>query len=147
MQGAKVKQETTKPPAPHTDASLLSAMEYAGRDIEDEALREQMRGSGLGTPATRAAIIERLLRVGYARRQGKALHATQKGEQLIMAVPEQIASPETTAKWEQALEDIAKGQRDTQRFDEDIRRFTEFLVTYAFTQRPDIAFDRDSCPP
>lgn len=143
VQGAKVKQETTKPPAPHTDASLLSAMEYAGRDIEDEALREQMRGSGLGTPATRAAIIERLLRVGYARRQGKALHATQKGEQLIMAVPEQIASPETTAKWEQALEDIAKGQRDTQRFDEGIRRFTEFLVTYAFTQGPDIAFDRD----
>ena len=143
VQGAKVKQETTKPPAPHTDASLLSAMEYAGRDIEDEALREQMRGSGLGTPATRAAIIERLLRVGYVRRQGKALHATQKGEQLIMAVPEQIASPETTAKWEQALEDIAKGQRDTQRFDEGIRRFTEFLVTYAFTQGPDIAFERD----
>ncbi|MGI6652703.1 MAG: DNA topoisomerase III [Christensenellales bacterium] len=143
VQGAKVKQETTKPPAPHTDASLLSAMEYAGRDIEDEALREQMRGSGLGTPATRAAIIERLLRVGYARRQGKALHATQKGEQLIMAVPEQIASPETTAKWEQALEDIAKGQRDTQRFDEGIRRFTEFLVTYAFTQGSDIAFERD----
>ena len=142
-ESAVVKQETTKPPPPHTDASLLAAMETAGREIEDEALREQMRGSGLGTPATRAAIIERLIRVGYAARRGKALNATQKGEQLIAVVPPEIASAETTAKWEQALEDIARGERDTRRFDADIRRFTEFLVSYAAGSAPDMAFGKD----
>lgn len=142
-QSASVKQDATKPPPAHNDASLLSAMETAGKDIEDEALREQMRGSGLGTPATRAAIIERLIRVGYVRRQGKALHATLKGEQLIAAVPAEIASAETTAKWEQELEDIARGKKDTQRFDAGIRRFTKFLVGYARDSAPDIAFERD----
>ena len=100
VQRATVKKCQTKPPAPHTDASLLNLMENAGRDIEDETLREQMKSSGLGTPATRAATIERLIDVGYAARRGKTIVSTEKGRQLIAVVPEQIASAVTTGKWE-----------------------------------------------
>lgn len=128
-----VKKEATKPPAPHTDASLLSAMENAGRDLKDEELREQMKGSGLGTPATRAAIIERLVQVGYAVRKGRAIHATEKGVQLIAIAPDEVASPETTGRWELALHEIAENKRDTQRFMEGIRRLSAFLVDYAKT--------------
>ena len=128
---AIAKKETTKPPAPHTDASLLAAMENAGRELEDEKLREQMKGSGLGTPATRAAIIERLIQVGYASRRGRAISATEKGVALIAIAPEEIASPETTGKWELALDEIAKNQRDTERFMQGIRNLTAFLIRYA----------------
>ena len=131
VEKATVKKETTKPPAPHTDASLLSAMENAGRDLDDEALREQMKGSGLGTPATRAAIIERLLQVGYAQRKGKTIQATPKGIELIGICPQELASPETTGKWELALNEIAANRRDTERFMQGIRRLSEFLVDYA----------------
>ena len=130
---ATVKKDATKPPAPHTDASLLYAMENAGRDLDDEALREQMKGSGLGTPATRAAMIERLLQVGYAKRRGKAIEATEKGIQLIAIAPPEIASPETTGRWEQALQEIAENKRDTERFMQGIRKLSAFLVTYALT--------------
>ena len=133
VQKASTKKEATKPPAPHTDASLLSAMENAGRDLDDEALREQMKGSGLGTPATRAAIIERLLQVGYAQRRGKTIQATPKGIALIGICPQELASPETTGKWELALNEIAADKRDTERFMQGIRRLSEFLVEYAKT--------------
>ena len=131
VEKATVKKEATKPPAPHTDASLLAALENVGRDLDDEALREQMKGSGLGTPATRAAIIERLLQVGYAARKGKTLQATQKGIELIAVCPQELASPETTGKWELALNEIAQNKRDTERFMEGIRRLSTFLVEYA----------------
>ncbi|MBR1822066.1 MAG: DNA topoisomerase 3 [Clostridia bacterium] len=134
---ATVKKCQTKPPAPHTDASLLNLMENAGRDIEDEALREQMKSSGLGTPATRAATIERLIDVGYAARRGKTIVSTEKGRQLIAVVPEQIASAVTTGKWEKFLSDMA-AQRDeaernakSARFMDGIRRFSTFLVDAA----------------
>ena len=140
---AAVKKESTKPPAPHTDASLLAAMENAGRELEDEKLREQMKGSGLGTPATRAAIIERLIQVGYASRRGRALQATEKGVALIAIAPEEIASPETTGKWELALDEIAKNQRDTERFMEGIRRLTVFLIQYARDTKTEAAFPED----
>ncbi|MBQ8136576.1 MAG: DNA topoisomerase III, partial [Clostridia bacterium] len=133
VEKTSVKKDATKPPAPHTDASLLYAMENAGRDLDDEALREQMKGSGLGTPATRAAMIERLLQVGYAKRRGKAIEATEKGIQLISIAPPEIASPETTGRWEQALQEIAENKRDTERFMQGIRKLSEFLVSYALT--------------
>ncbi len=144
VQGTSVKKESTKPPPPHTEASLLYAMETAGREIEDEALREQMKGAGLGTPATRASIIERLIKVGYVARRGRVLQATEKGEKLIQVVPPEIASPEMTAKWEQALEEIAQGKRDTDRFMQGIRRLTAFLVTDARDARKEIAFEREA---
>ncbi len=143
VQKAFVQQCATKPPAPHTDASLLSAMEHAGRAIEDEALRESMKDAGLGTPATRAAIIERLLQVGYAQRRGRAILATDKGVQLIEVAPEEIASPEMTGKWEQALDEIAHNQRDTARFMEGIRRMSAFLVQYARDSAPQKDFPEE----
>ena len=135
--------------APHTDASLLNLMENAGRDIEDEALREQMKSSGLGTPATRAATIERLIDVGYARRRGKTIVSTEKGRQLISVVPEQIASAVTTGKWEKFLSDMA-GQKDedarsakSARFMDGIRRFSVFLVDAA-KHGPAVQFEREA---
>ena len=83
VKATAIKEDVTKPPAPHTDASLLAAMETAGKELDDEELVRQMKGSGIGTPATRAAIIERLLHVGYAQRRGKTLQATDKGVMLI----------------------------------------------------------------
>lgn len=138
-----VKKEATKPPAPHTDASLLAAMEHAGKELEDEQLREQMKGSGLGTPATRAAIIERLIQVGYASRKGRTIQATEKGVSLIEIAPSEIASPETTGKWELALDQIAKGQRDTERFMQGIRRLSEFLIQYAKETKTETTFPEE----
>ncbi|MBQ9300729.1 MAG: hypothetical protein IJ214_09470, partial [Clostridia bacterium] len=140
---ADVQQSATKPPAPHTDASLLAAMEHAGREIEDEARRESMRAGGLGTPATRAAIIERLLQVGYAQRRGRTINATDKGVQLIDVAPEEIASPEMTGKWELALDEIAKNQRETERFMQGIRRMSAFLVEYARDSAPKVEFPEE----
>lgn len=140
---ATVKKESTKPPAPHTDASLLAAMENAGRDLADEKLREQMKGSGLGTPATRAAIIERLIQVGYAARKGRSLNATEKGVSLIAIAPPEIASPETTGKWELALDEIARNQRDTERFMQGIRNLTSFLVQYARETKTQAVFPEE----
>ena len=140
---ATVKKEATKPPAPHTDASLLAAMENAGRELEDEKLREQMKGSGLGTPATRAAIIERLIQVGYASRKGRAISATEKGVSLIAIAPPEIVSPETTGKWELALDEIAKNKRDTARFMEGIKRLSTFLVEYARDTKTEASFPEE----
>jgi len=148
VKGVSVKAQKTRPPAPHTDASLLAMMEHAGRLIEDEALRERMKASGLGTPATRAAVIERLIEVGYVSRRGKALVSTEKGRGLIGVVPEEIASPETTGRWEKALNDIA-GQQDAEknallaaRFMEGIRRYGAFLVEAA-QRAPEARFERE----
>ena len=139
---AKAKEEQTKPPKEHNDASLLSEMEHAGRQIEDEALREAMKDCALGTPATRAAIIERLIEVGYVKRSGKNLVATKKGVNLIEAVPPEIASPETTGRWERALSEIARGKDGEQRFREGIARLAAFLVQHA-SSAPDVPFDAE----
>ena len=135
VQKVTSKKEATKPPTQHTDASLLSSMENAGKDIEDEAVREQMKGSGMGTPATRASIIERLLKVGYIKRQGKSIQATEKGIQLIDVAPEEITSAETTGRWELALNDIAGNKGDATRFMQGIRNMTGFLVNHAKTTK------------
>jgi len=139
---ARAAQEQTKPPKEHNDASLLAEMEHAGRQIEDEALREQMKDCALGTPATRAAIIERLIEVGYVRRSGKNLVATPKGIQLISAVPPEIASPETTGRWERELAEIARGKDSEARFRQGIVRLTTFLVERAGSS-PDVPFEKE----
>ena len=139
----QVKEDQTKPPAPHTDASLLAAMETAGKDLEDEELVRQMKGSGIGTPATRAAIIERLIKVGYAARRGKTLNATDKGVMLIGIMPPEIASPEMTGRWELALHDITDGKQDPERFMEGIRKMSSFLVDYARNTAQPLAFPPD----
>lgn len=150
VEKVSVKSCKTKPPAPHTDASILNLMENAGRDIENEALREQMKSSGLGTPATRAAVIERLIQVGYARRRGKTVISTEKGRQLIDVVPEQISSAVTTGKWEKALSamasyrDEATRNAKSERFMQGIHRFSWFLVEAAKNGRRDIHFEKEA---
>lgn len=140
----KVQQKKTKPPAAYTESSLLSAMENAGRFVEDEALREQMKDSGLGTPATRAAIIERLLTVGYLIRKGKTLLPTEKGRKLIEIVPDEMRSPQTTGKWEKGLSSIAGGKMTEERFMESIRRYVRFLVQDAASgRRADVVFPEE----
>ncbi|MBQ6384280.1 MAG: DNA topoisomerase III [Clostridia bacterium] len=138
-----VREDMTKPPPPHTDASLLASMETAGRDLDDEELARQMKGSGIGTPATRAAIIERLLQVGYAQRRGKTLQATDKGVGLIEIMPQEIASPEMTGKWELALHEITDGKQDAARFMAGIRKMSAFLVDYARNEAKAIQFPED----
>lgn len=128
IRSMELLRKKTKPPAPHTESSLLSAMENAGRFVEDEALKEQMKDSGLGTPATRAAIIERLLTVGYLTRKGKTLLPTEKGRKLIEVVPQEMRSPQTTGKWEKGLSSIAKGKMTEERFMASIRRYVQFLI-------------------
>ncbi len=140
---ARVKEDVTRPPAPHTDASLLSAMENAGKELDDEELARQMKGSGIGTPATRAAIIERLLKVGYAARKGKTLTATDKGVLLIDLMPQELASPELTGRWELALSEITDGKQDPARFLEGIRRMSTFLVDYARNQAGSVSFPEE----
>ena len=140
VRGTKIKEDKTKPPAPHTDASLLAAMETAGKELDDEELVRQMKGSGIGTPATRAAIIERLLKVGYAQRKGKTLQATDKGVMLIDVVPGELSSPELTGRWELALHDITDGAQDPQRFMDGIARMSSFLVDYARNTAAAVSF-------
>ena len=143
----------TKPPEAHTDASVLSMMENAGRDIEDEALREQLKDSGLGTPATRASIIERLIQVGYAKRSGKKLISTEKGRKLIAVVPEQISSAATTGKWERALsamagfDDITQRRAKSERFLSGIDRFAVFLVDAAKSASANVQFEQETYKP
>ena len=136
----RIREDKTKPPAPHTDASLLAAMETAGKELDDEELVRQMKGSGIGTPATRAAIIERLLHVGYAQRRGKTLNATDKGVMLIDVVPGELSSPELTGRWELALHEITDGKQDPDRFMDGIARMSSFLVNYAKESAPAAAF-------
>lgn len=145
---ASIKALKTKPPTPHNDASLLGLMENAGAKLEDAELRERMKAAGLGTPATRAATIEKLVKSGYVRRSGKSIVSTEKGRQLIAVAPEQIASPATTGKWEKALYDLANntdaqsraGKAD--RFMSGIRKFAVFLVDAAKSADGSIRFER-----
>ena len=138
-----IKEDKTKPPPHLTDATLLSAMEHAGQKIDDEALREAMRSSGLGTPATRAAILERLLQVGYARREGKAIVATDKGARLIDVAPPILTDPALTGKWEKALNDIAVGDGKGERFRTAARRLAASLVEQAREARVTVVFDKE----
>lgn len=138
----------TKPPVPHTDASLLHAMETAGRILDDEELRESMKDSGLGTPATRAATIEHLIEKGYAKRMRKAIEATEKGEKLISVAPEDLTSPVITGRWEKALSGMAKQNAASDasamadRFMEGIHKFAAFLVEQGKTA-PEMQFERE----
>lgn len=128
VKNCKIAKHQTKPPARHTEATLLTAMENCGKLVEDEELRESIKGSGLGTPATRAEIIEKLIHTSYIERHGKELVPTSKGIQLIGLVPPALRSPELTARWEQRLSDIARGKEKKYAFINDIREDASQLV-------------------
>ena len=140
IKGVKCPKKKTKPPQAYNDSSLLGAMENAGRFVENEELKEQMKDSGLGTPATRAAIIERLIKVGYISRKGKSLVPTEKGMKLIEVVPPELKSPETTGRWEKGLSQIAKGNMETDKFMGSIKRYVCYLVEQSKTRSTNVVF-------
>ncbi|MGH2853432.1 MAG: DNA topoisomerase 3 [Solirubrobacteraceae bacterium] len=114
----------TKPPRRYSDASLLGAMETAGKLVDDDELREAMKESGIGTPATRAAIIERLIQVGYIERDGRSLVATEKGLNVVRLLGRHpLTSPELTGRWEHRLDAIERGEDSRERFMGDIAGF------------------------
>ena len=120
-----VTEHFTQPPKPYTEDTLLSAMENAGKeDIPDDAERK-----GLGTPATRAAIIEKLVTAGFVERKGKSLIPTKAGINLVTVLPEPLASPMLTAEWEQKLTEIAKGGADPDTFMDGIRTMVQEIVS------------------
>lgn len=144
VEEAKILNKKTKPPSPYTESTLLSAMENAGRFVEDESIKEQMKDSGLGTPATRASIIERLIAVGYITRKGKSLIPTEKGMSLIEVVPAELSSPQTTGKWEKGLSSIAKGDMTEAKFMGSIKRYVQFLVHDANTRKVEVNFPEEA---
>lgn len=140
----------TKPPARYTEATLLTAMEHPGKFIEDEALREAMdKTSGLGTPATRADIIEKLFNSFYMERRGKEIHPTSKGAQLVELVPEDLKSPELTAVWEKKLTQISRGQTGAAGFIDEMKGYASKLVATVIASSDTYRHDnmtREKCP-
>ncbi|MDR1558499.1 MAG: DNA topoisomerase III [Clostridiales bacterium] len=144
VKDTKCVKKKTQPPKPYNEASLLSAMEHAGRFIENEELAAALKESGLGTPATRAAIIERLIDVGYITRKAKSLIPTEKGMKLIEAVPPELKSPETTGKWEKGLGSIAKADMDPEKFMASIKRYVNFLISSAKAAEKTVEFPAEA---
>lgn len=136
---AKIEHKKTRPPKHFTEATLLTAMETAGKTLDDKELSDAMRETGLGTPATRASIIETLLERKYAVRQGKALHATDKGIQLIDVVHPEVKSPVMTGRWEAMLQKIQHREANLSTFMRDIEDYVRDVVKRVRTQplRPD----------
>ena len=120
----KVTEHFTTPPKPHNEATLLSAMERAGNEDTDPDAERR----GLGTPATRAAVIEKLVKGGFAERKGKQLIPTQNGAALISVLPDMLTSPQLTAEWENNLTQIAKGAADAGDFMQRIEAMARELV-------------------
>lgn len=139
--------KATKPPAPYNEATLLGAMETAGKHIEDATTKEAMKDKGLGTPATRASIIEGLLTNKYMVREGKDLHPTEKAKTLMELLKglkiELLMSPEMTGQWESKLLAIEKGQMTRAEFMENISEVTKFIIHQAKTIEVD---DKDDLP-
>ena len=121
---ASVTEHYTTPPKQYTEDTLLSAMETAG----NEAFDDDTEKKGLGTPATRAGVIEKLVKSGYAERKGKSIVTTKDGLNLVCVLPEQITSPAMTAEWENTLMQIERGQADGDKFLAGIVDMTASLV-------------------
>jgi DNA topoisomerase-3 len=138
----------TKPPRRYSDGSLLDAMETAGKLVDDEAMREAMKESGIGTPATRAAIIERLLQVGYIERDGRALVVTEKGMNVIRLLGDHsLTSPSLTGEWEHRLANIETGEDTRAAFMADIAKFAEETVHQLDTTLKDVRIPRANLGP
>lgn len=122
-------EKKTTPPKPYTEATLLTAMEKASREIDDKELKDSIKGKGLGTPATRAGIIEKLITVGYVERRKKNLHPTQQGTMFIQLVPDSIRQVEMTAQWELQLQEICDGKTKPEPFLQEIRQYVMQIVS------------------
>jgi DNA topoisomerase-3 len=142
------EEKETKPPRRYTEGSLLAAMETAGKLVDEEELREAMKDSGIGTPATRAAIIERLIQVGYVERDGRSLIVTEKGLGVIRLLGEHpLTSPGLTGDWEHRLAKIETGADSRKAFMGDIVKFTENTVTELDTKLKDVRIPRANLGP
>ncbi|WDM30600.1 type IA DNA topoisomerase [Paenibacillus mucilaginosus] len=137
---SSAKEKETQPPKPYTEGTLLKAMESAGKQIEDEELRDAMKDSGLGTPATRASVIERLKNVGYVVMQGKRIAITPKGRTAVELIRgagvELLTSPEMTGHWERRLNEIARGTASDEQFMANVKKFATMIVDKVRVQRP-----------
>lgn len=140
----KKENKKTKPKKLYNEATLLTEMENAGKFVEDEQLKESLKESGIGTPATRANIIERLIKVGYVKRDKKSLIPTNKAMTLIEILPKELTSAETTGKWEKGLAKISKGQMEAQTFMNSINRFVNYLVDTSKNEKKNVFFEPDS---
>jgi DNA topoisomerase-3 len=141
-------EKETKPPRRYTDASLLGAMETAGKLVDDDELREAMKESGIGTPATRAAIIERLIDVGYVERDGRALVPTEKGMNVIRLLGDhKLTSPELTGEWEHRLALIEEGKETRKKFMDDIAKFAGQTVGELDAKLKDVRIPRANLGP
>jgi len=146
--GTKVRKQTTPMPERYTDATLLSAMEHAGRFVDDAEAKKHL-GAGLGTPATRADLIEKLVQYHYVDRVGKEFVPTPKGREVVRLAPLQLRSPELTGKWEERLSCIADGTENPVRFIDDIKRNTRELVDQIIATQDSYApkfLDGKECP-
>ena len=141
---AKPLLKTTRPPPPLNDATLLTAMETAGKTLEEKELSEAMKDSGLGTPATRASIIETLITRGYVKRDGKALHATERGVGLIDVVDAEVKSAAMTGAWEARLSAIARGEGALPEFLDQIASYVTEVVARVPRFLPPLAGDSNS---
>ena len=141
-------RKETKPPRRYSDASLLAAMETAGKLVDDEELREAMKDSGIGTPATRAAIIERLITVGYIERDGRSLLATEKGLNVIRLLNHHaLTSPGLTGSWEHRLGRMERGEESRRDFMKDIAGFAAETVKELDTTLKDVRIPRATLGP
>jgi DNA topoisomerase-3 len=144
----EVLAKETKPPRRYSDASLLGAMETAGKLVDDDELREVMKESGIGTPATRAAIIERLIDVGYIERDGRSLVPTEKGMNVIRLLGEHpLTSPSLTGDWERRLAEIERGEQDRKKFMGDIAKFAGATVGELDAKLKDVRIPRANLGP
>jgi DNA topoisomerase-3 len=142
------EEKVTKPPRRFSEGSLLAAMETAGKLVEEDELREAMKDSGIGTPATRAAIIERLLAVGYIERDGRALVVTEKGLNVIRLLGEHaLTSPSLTGDWEHRLARIEHGEDSREAFMGDIVKFAESTVSELDTKLQGVRIPRANLGP
>ena len=141
-------ERETKPPRRFSDASLLGAMETANKLVDDDEAREAMKESGIGTPATRAAIIERLIDVGYVERDARALVVTEKGLSVIRLLDAHpLTSPALTGEWEHRLSRIEHGEEQRERFMEDIAKFAGSTVGELDARLKDVRIPRANLGP
>ena len=133
-----LSEKWTTPPKPYTDATLLRAMETAGKTVEDEELRDALKENGIGRPSTRAAIIETLIRRHYIRRERSSLHPTPTGFQLIDLIHEELLkSAELTGRWEKKLRQIERHEYEARTFLDELKQMvTDIVISVLKEQKP-----------
>ncbi len=146
---AEALAKRTKPPGRFSEGTLLRAMETAGKLVDDDEAAEAMKDAGIGTPATRAATIERLVDAEYVEREGRSLRATEKGIGLIKMLGDHLlTSPELTGRWEQRLNRIERGEEQPEQFRTEIDDFTrEVVAWFADKERNDLKIEREPLAP